>query len=294
MGHTGQAGREQSQGKSSYTSLFHPLGKESSARGPKYASAWELEQPLPNLLAQTGAGGASSTSCHQQGLQEGTQGRNSGAGSWSEEQRTSKDTKGWLQTRTCRWNNIAKCHREPSLQPYTDWFQIKCRLLRNLIPTADCAPSSCRDLVEEEEGDAGNHQSSSLPPCSHNPFQNCHGAVGHKCWFFFHISATAHPALHAVLAYEEVCTGCCVASAQVSAVHLRGGILDEAIHHSLGKKTTGWGRSWAKGPPSHAGEQGVSVCFFRGLWDQWLKPRIQGHPEDYYPCNLGQTSSMFL
>lgn len=39
MGHTGQAGREQSQGKSSYTSLFHPLGKESSAQGPKYASA---------------------------------------------------------------------------------------------------------------------------------------------------------------------------------------------------------------------------------------------------------------
>lgn len=70
------------------------------------------------------------------------------------------------------------------------------------------------------------------------------------------------------------------ASAQVTDVHLRGGTSDKAIHHSLGKKTTGWGRSWAKDPPSQADKQGVSVWLFRGLWDQWLKQRIQGHPEE--------------
>lgn len=145
-----RTGRERTKpGKEQCTvdiSLFHTLGKESSAQAPKL-SAWELEQPQVNLLAQTGAGGTSSTSCHQQGLQEGTQRTNSGAGSWSRGYQglvLDKDLQMELSSQMSQWAKPAA---------YTDWFQTKSCLLSNLSSTADCAPSSYRDLVEEEKGD---------------------------------------------------------------------------------------------------------------------------------------------
>lgn len=46
--------------------------------------------------------------------------------------------------------------------------ETECRLLSNLILLQQTVlPVLKRDLAEEEEGDAGNHQPSSLPPHSH-------------------------------------------------------------------------------------------------------------------------------
>lgn len=75
------------------TSLFHPLGKESSAQAPKYSClrAWTASAEAPHTNRGWGY------LQHKLPLAR-TQRTNSGAGSWSGEQRTPRDTKGWFWT----------------------------------------------------------------------------------------------------------------------------------------------------------------------------------------------------
>ena len=141
--------------------------------------------------------------------------------------------------------------------------------------TEDCAPSTYRDLVEEEEGDPRNHQPSLLPPCSHWSFPERPWRRGcARKWL-----------LHLHHSYSPLCSPCCPG-------------VWRSVDWPLCLFCTGiWCSSqegdfrWGTPPQFRAGRQQGEVdlelkipfhmltskgwvCLFGRLGGQWLKQRI--------------------